>query len=143
MFGYIKELFGKKKEIKVSNLPNFRHVPPPRSTRRVEVPVREPSTLRRVYDEPTKEREGSGDFITSMVMMDMLTSTPDVEQHSSHHSDDSSGFDGGFGGGSFSGGGSGSSWDDSSSSYSDSSSSYDSSSDSSSSYDSSSSSSDY
>lgn len=116
MFQYIKELFGKKKIKKETTFPSS-------------------SRLKRVYDEPTKRRDDSGDFLISMAMMNTLTSTPDADQHSSRHSDDSNGFDGGFGGGSFSGGGSGSSWGDSSSSSSDSSSSYDSSFDSSSSND--------
>lgn len=140
MLDFIKRLIGVKKEKERTIIPNFRHTPsPPRSRRILETPVRESSTLRRVYDEPKKD--DSVDLLTTMIIADALLS--DTSNNSdSNHSDSSSGFDGGFGGGDYSGGGAEGSWDDSSSS-SDYSSSSDSSYDSSSSYDSGSSSSDW
>lgn len=161
MFDFIKRLFGIKEEEKERIIiPNFRHTPPPRSKRSIEVPVREPSTLRRVYNEPTKQKDDSGDFLTSMVIAQATDSTlmgalvggdilgamvgDSLNDSDSNHSGTGV-LDGGFGGGDYSGGGAGGSWDDSSSSSNDnsydSSSSYDSSYDSSSSYDSDSSSS--
>lgn len=138
MINFIKRLFGvKKEEVKQNDNLNFKYTPPSPSRKRFEAPVRESSTLRRVYDEPKKD--DSVDLLTTMLIADALLSDSSNDSNSNNSN---SGFDGGFGGGDYSGGGAGGSWNDSSSSSSDYSSS-DSSYDSSSSYDSGSSSSDW